>query len=128
MIKTCFMNHYFSCTVVPLRRWEWRRTVYWNMFNILKKLFMLEIFKKIKTIHINWAIQLTIIEILLGIYFQYSHKCSRSLNQVISTMSYQWINNKTLLEQIPLLIKWNITKSWRYCEHNYTRLTHESKL
>ena len=98
------------------------------MFNILKKLFMLEIYKKTKTIHINWAIQLTIIEIVFVIYFQYIENCSRSLNQVINTMSYQWINNKSLLEEIPQVIKWNITISWRYCEHNYTRLTHENKL
>ena len=46
MIKVGLTNQSFSCTTVLLQSLERQRTTYLNMFHILKKLFMFEIFKR----------------------------------------------------------------------------------
>ena len=45
-IKRCFMSQPLSCNVVILQSLKRRRTAYVNMFDMLKKLFIFNTFKR----------------------------------------------------------------------------------
>ena len=59
------MGQLFSCTSVLLQNLEIQRTVYLNMFDLMKKLYILDMFKKIP------AHQLTNRATISGTYYQY---------------------------------------------------------